>query len=105
MANFPTSILSLAGSLKGNLASTIGNIQWVKTNIQGLKDLMPPTWAHIENISILKIVFGLKILGVDWRSESDLVNIMVWMNKVGIIQFNGILIRVNPSCPITQEIH
>ncbi len=76
-----------------NLSNTLGNKTWLLENEAALKNLLPVTWTHISNINGLKIGFGLKLLGVDWRSESDFGEVMVNLERVGIMLRDGILIR------------
>lgn len=68
-----------------NLKETIGNEAWVRENETKLKDLLPETWTHMHNLNGLKIGFGLKLIGVDWRSQDEFGKVMVWMEKIGIM--------------------
>lgn len=75
---------------------TLGNADWLRKNEEGLRKLLPDTWTHMENLNALKIGFGLKVLGVDWRSEQEFGQIMVFLEKVGILQRqNGFSVRAN----------
>lgn len=67
------------------LQNTIGNEEWIRNNEQKLKDLLPKTWTHMSNLNGLKIGFGLKLIGVDWRSQDEFGKVMVWLEKVGIM--------------------
>ena len=80
------------------LLNTIGNAEWVSKNEENLRKLFPETWTHKDNtdISILRTGFQFKLLGIDWRSEQELVSCMVYLTKIGVIQVQGDLIRRNP---------
>ena len=68
-----------------NLKNTIGNENWLRENENKLKKLLPETWTHMHNLNGLKIGFGLKLLGIDWRSEEEFGRVMVWIEKIGIM--------------------
>ena len=56
-----------------SLIETLGNEAWLKENETKVKNLLPKTYTHINNLNGLKLGFNLKLLGVDWRSESEFV--------------------------------
>ncbi len=68
-----------------HLKSTLGNESWLRENESKIRDLLPGVWTHAHNINMLKIGFGLKLIGIDWRSQIELVNIMVMLEKLGMI--------------------
>lgn len=73
-----------------SLINTLGNENWVRENESEIKNLLPKTWTHMHNLNILKIGFGLKLIGIDWRSEDEFGKIMVFLEKIGImIRQNG----------------
>lgn len=45
----------------------------------------------------LKVGFGLKLLGVDWRSEKELIKCLVFFEKIGLIERFGMDIQANPK--------
>lgn len=79
------------------LKPTLGDPEWMKANASMLRDLLPTTWTHISNLNGLQLGMGLKCAGVDWRSENDFVNIMLFLGKTGIMQRDGVLVRGNPN--------
>lgn len=82
----------MSDAIKG----TLGSSEWLRSNEAGLKALLPPTWTHVENIDALKIGFGLKVLGVDWRSQDEFAKVMVFLERIGILQRqNGYQVRAN----------
>jgi hypothetical protein len=79
-----------------SLQHTLGNETWLRQNEAKLRALLPETWTHIENLNGLKLGFGLKLIGVDWRSPEEFGKVMLFLEKVGIIQRqNGYQVRAN----------
>lgn len=79
-----------------SLKDTLGNPQWLQKNEPAIRDLLPETWTHIENLNGLKLGFGLKVLGVDWRSQEEFCKVMVFLEKIGMMQRqNGFQVRAN----------
>lgn len=80
------------------MRDTLGNIDWLRANEEKIKDLLPQTWTHIENLSGLKLGYGLKLLGVDWRNEQQFGAVMVFLEKTGLmLRQNGFQVRANPN--------
>lgn len=82
------------------LAATLGNKDWLARNEDGIKKLLPDTWTHAENLGpmILKIGFGIKVLGVPWSTTEEFGRIMVFFERIGLMQRqNGYQVRANPS--------
>lgn len=78
-----------------SLQDTLGNEKWLQENEQAIKEMLPKTWTHMENLNVFQISFKLKLLGVDWRSEQDFGKIMVYLEKIGIMLRDGFTIRAN----------
>lgn len=80
------------------LIETLGNEKWLRENEAKLKEMLPTTWTHMENLNGLQLGFRLKLLGVEWHSEQDFGRIMLFIEKVGMMQRqNGYQVRANPS--------
>lgn len=77
--------MNTKGDELNNLKETLGNEKWLRKNEDSLKKLLLETWTHMHNLNGLKIGFGLKLIGVDWRSDDELSKIMLWLEKVGIM--------------------
>ncbi len=77
------------------LAATLGNTEWVEDHKEELKDLLPATWTHATNFNPLKFGFGLKLLGIDWRSQDELALVLAWMEKTGFLLRNGLQLKRN----------
>jgi len=55
---------------------TLNNEAWLRANEAEIKEVLPDTWTHIANLSMIQIGFKLKLLGIDWRSEEEFGSIM-----------------------------
>lgn len=76
---------------------TLGNQQWLRINENKLRELFPATWTHMKNTSPLKVGFSLKLMGIDWRSNTEYAEIMIYLYKMGILQQDEQIIRRNPD--------
>jgi len=62
-------------------------------NIDAVRKLFPETWTHVHNLDWLRIGFGLKLHGVEWRS---LPEALTRCELAGIVQRDGYTIRRKP---------
>jgi len=76
-----------------NLMDTLGNEQWMAENEGKIKALLPETWTHMQNINGLQLGFGLKLLGIDWRSQDEFGKCMVFFERTGLMLRDGMLVR------------
>ena len=76
-----------------NLQDTLENEEWLTKNTEGLKNILPETWTHVSNLNGLQMAWRFKLVGLDWRSDLDFGQIMVKLEKLGIMQRDTILIR------------
>ncbi len=72
--------------------STLGNMEWVIENQSKLKELFPSEWGAINP---LKIGFGLKLLGLNWKDLPELAWLMAMFEKMEIIEREDAQIRAN----------
>jgi hypothetical protein len=79
------------------LTQTLGNQAWLTANMNKLLDLFPQTWTFETNLSLVQIGFNLKLIGVDWRSPEELVNIMVFAEKSKLLIRDGRTVKANPA--------
>lgn len=79
-----------------NLEPTLGSEEWLRNNEDALKKLLPDTWTHIHNVDGLKLGFGLKLLGVDWRSENEFARVLVYFERIGLLVRQGMTVKRNP---------
>lgn len=70
------------------LKRTVGDKQWMTENHVKIAEIFPFQWTDAKDIPILKIGFDLKLLGVDWRSMSELINLMVVFEKMELVERN-----------------
>lgn len=81
-----------------SLQDTLGSKAWLAQHEDELRNVLPELWTHIENLNGLQIGFRLKLIGVNWRTEDEFAKVMVFLEKVGIMQRqNGYQVRRNPS--------
>jgi len=78
------------------LQDTLGNEEWLKKNEDAIKNLLPETWTHMHNLNGLQIGFGLKLLGVDWRSEDEFGRVMLFLERTRLMLRDGLTVRRNP---------
>jgi hypothetical protein len=80
-----------------SLLQTIGNLKWMAENEPKIREVLPETWTHIDNLNALRIGFRLKLIGVDWRSPEEFGQAMVFIEHAGIMQRqNDYQVRRNP---------
>jgi len=80
---------------KGMLA-TLGNEQWLRKNEASIKEVLPKSWTHMQNLKPLPISFRLKLLGVPWKTDNDFGGVMVVLERLGILQRDKLLFKANP---------
>lgn len=79
------------------LRKTLGNREWLTANETAIKSLLPVTWTLATNLDGPRLGFGLKLLGVDWSSADEFGLVMVFLEKVGLLQRRDYQVRANPS--------
>ncbi len=79
------------------LIDTLGNLAWLSANETALKALLPEVWTLATNIDGPKLGFGLKLLGVDWRSAEEFGRVMVFLEKAQLLQRRDYQVRVNAA--------
>lgn len=79
-----------------SLKNTLGNEDWLRKNEQAIREMLPTTWTHINNLNGLQLGFKLKLMGVDWRSQDEFGKVMVYLEKIGMMFREGMTVRRNP---------
>lgn len=83
------------------LIDTIENEKWLRENEPKIHALLPEIWTLIDNLNgapVMKIAFGFKVLGIDWRTMDEFGCIMLFLEKLSILERqNGYQVRANPS--------
>ena len=74
----------------------LSNPIWLRENETKLKELLPETWTHVSNLNTLSVGLNLKLLGIDWRSDTEFGKVMVYLEKIGIMLRDGVLVKRNP---------
>ena len=85
--------------MQPDFSGTLGNIDWLKANESSLKQCLPEQWTHVAKFGqegALKVAFRFKLLGIDWRTQQEFGKIMVYLEKIGFMQREGLMIRRNP---------
>lgn len=80
-----------------SLQDTLGSAQWLRENEDKVKALLPDTWTHIGNLNSLQIGYGLKLLGIDWRSEDEFGRVMLFLEKARFMLRDGLAVKRNPQ--------
>lgn len=80
-----------------DLRQTLGSKHWMKENESSIKSILPQTWTHSGNLNLMRLMFQLKVVGIDWRSEEEFVKVMSFLEKIGILIRDGELVRANPA--------
>ena len=75
------------------IQDTLGNQKWMEGNAAKVKALLPETWTHVANLNGLQIGFGLKLIGIDWRSENEFGRCMVFFERCGLMKRDGLLVK------------
>lgn len=86
-----------------SLQDTLGNEPWIREKEDAIKAILPQTWTHMNNINILQLMYQLKLIGVDWRSQDRFVDVMVFLEKIGILIRDGMAVRANPHSIFQQR--
>lgn len=85
-----------------SLVSTLGNSAWLRDNETNLREMLPDTWTLMTNLNGVQIGFRLKLIGVDWRNEDEFSRVMIFLEKVGIMQRKDYLVRRNPDAVLFE---
>lgn len=80
-----------------SLKDTLGSDQWLRENEGKVKALLPETWTHIGNLNGLQLGFGLKLLGIDWRSEDEFRRVMRFLERARFMLRDGLTVKRNPQ--------
>jgi hypothetical protein len=83
--------------LSVSIPNTLGDNDWLARNEQDIKQLLPQDWQQITPELGARIGFKLKILGIDWRSQDEFKKCLLFLEKIGFIQRDGLKIRANPK--------
>lgn len=68
----------------------IPSLEELMLDVALIREALPETWTHIDNVNWLRVGFTLKLAGLDWRS---LPGAIVRLQQLGLLQRDGYLIR------------
>jgi kynurenine formamidase len=69
---------------------------WIKVHEAELKDLFPETWTHFHNVSTLRLMWCLKLMGLDFSTIDQMAEIMADLETHRVLLRDGQLIKRNP---------
>ena len=97
-----------AQGIMEHLTTTLLDVTWLYENEAKVRELLPDTWTHIDNVDIASIAHGLKSLGVNWQNEEWAAHSVHTLKMLGILQREGHTMRRNPRSlfyrpPLTIE--
>lgn len=85
-------------TIRDNWQRTILNQEWLEKHEADLRALYPQDWKLVENFDGFKTGASLKKMGVLWNSPYELSALLVYMEKIKIVQRSEIgYIRANPN--------
>jgi len=73
-------------NLSLELARSILEFQKTPEGVEAVKKVFPESFTHIANLNVAAIGFGLKVAGIDWRSQHDYAVFMGLAAEAGIIE-------------------
>lgn len=76
-----------------SLADTLGNPQWMAENAEAIKKILPEAWTEILKLNGLQLGYQMKLIGIDWRSQDEFGKVMVYLERVGLMQRDGLRVR------------
>lgn len=67
-----------------SLQETLGNAQWLIDNYPKLRELFPTARTQADLEFLTRLGFRLKVVGVDWRSNDELLQVMLLCHHLGL---------------------
>lgn len=80
-----------------SIESTLGNETWLRQNETRVKALFPNTFTPINELNGVAIGQQLRLLTIDWKTEKEFENIMVFFEKLGFLIRQGNKIKTNDT--------
>jgi hypothetical protein len=69
------------------LRPTLGSPEWIQQNRTKMSLALPSSWIAAKDESfLLRFGFALKIAGVQWTEQADLLIALQWLNRIGIAE-------------------
>ena len=83
MSDPRTAIIESAKRLK----PTLGSAEWLRINRRSMSLALPMSWVSAKDDSfLLRFGFALKIAGVGWTEQADLIIALQWLDRIGIAE-------------------
>lgn len=82
------------------LRRTVGNPQWLTSNLPQLLQSIPEQWEPCSEL-ILPFGLQLKLMGCDWKQPADVVVTLHWLHHLGVIE--AIADRHNPQALVVRR--
>lgn len=84
-----------------SIATTLGNEQWLRDNEATVKALFPSEFTEITQLNGVAIGQQLRLLTIDWKTEKEFENIMVFFEKLGFLERDGNKIKSSPASSLS----
>lgn len=86
-----------------SVEETLGNTEWIRQHTVQLKSMLPQLWTHMRNLNGLQLGYQMKLLGIDWRTNEEFGRVMVFFEKIGLLQRQQMFqVRANPDFDIDK---
>lgn len=88
------------------IMAKVADIQWLEDNEQAIRDMLPTTWTHVENVDKAKFISDLEnILEIKNVPGGILKCIMVFLEDIGMALRDNYLIRRNDASIFKKKLH
>lgn len=78
--------MSVADTGLANLASTVGNADWMRQNASKIAALFPTEWTKVDQRFIMSVGLHIKVMGVVWTTEDQLTKLMMYFERVKLCE-------------------
>lgn len=72
------------------IQQTLGNESWVRANANALRNVFPINPVQVDLTLLTSVGYKLKLMGVEWREESDLPNMFSFLQRLNIIEVKAL---------------
>lgn len=78
-----------------SISVTLGSETWLRDNEATVKALFPKEFTEISKLNGIFIGQQLRLLTIDWKTEKEFENIMVFFEKLGFLVREGSQIKAS----------
>lgn len=75
-----------ASYMRDDFKKTILCREWLEKNKEAIYSLFPDQWTPIDKMGILPIAFKLKLIGISWSKESELIACIEYFEQLGFVK-------------------